>query len=105
MEFQIKRGDTSPSLRFSLIPDDITLAGASVQFQMRQIRGATVIDVPAQIITTLPPVVQHNWTAGQTDDAGSYQAEFRVTYADGAVETFPNCGFIVVNVCEDVVSQ
>ena len=31
-----------------------------------------------------------------------YQAEFKVTYADRASETFPNRGFIDVFVAEDV---
>ena len=94
--FDIKRGDTSPSIRFSLIPYDMTLAGATVRFQMRPIRGETVIDEPAQIITDLPPVVQYNWQAGDTDTAGAFEAEFRVEYTDGSIETFPNRGFLTV---------
>jgi len=103
-QFNIKRGDTSPSIRFSLIPNDMTIAGATVRFQMRQIRGETVIDEPAQIITDLPPVVQYNWQAGDTDAAGIYLAEWRVEYADSSVETFPNRGFVQVNVNEDIPS-
>jgi hypothetical protein len=101
-QFNIKRGDTSPSLRFSLIPNDITLAGATVRFQMRPIRGETVIDEPAQIISDLPPVVQYDWQAGDTEKTGFYQAEFRIEYADEAIETFPNKGFISVVINDDV---
>jgi hypothetical protein len=104
-QFNIKRGDTSPSIRFSLIPDDMTLAGATVRFQMRPIRGETVIDEPAQIITDSPPVVQYNWQAGDTDTAGTFEAEFRVDYTDGSIETFPNRGFITVSINVDVPDQ
>lgn len=37
-----------------------------------------------------------------TDTAGRFEAEFEVTYADGAVETFPNDGFIVVQIGPDI---
>lgn len=103
LKFVIKRGDTSPALRFELLPGSVSLAGASVRFQMRLRGGATVIDRPARIISTFEPaVVEHLWISGETDAPGRYEAEFRVTYLDGSVETFPNLGFIEVFVTEDV---
>ena len=44
--FVIKRGDTSPALRYQM-PDETSLLGAQVQFQMRNAEGATVIDASA----------------------------------------------------------
>lgn len=100
--FVIKRGDTSPSLRY-LLPSDLSLAGAQVRFQMRRIDSGTVLDTPADIESVFEPaIVAHLWAPGQTDDPGRYQAEFEVTYSDGAVETFPNRGFITVIIPEDV---
>lgn len=102
-KFIIKRGDTSPALRFALLPDSISLAGASVRFQMRLRGGATLIDRPAEIETVFAPaVVAHLWQSGDTDQVGRFEAEFRVTYMDGTVETFPNLGFIEVFITEDV---
>ncbi|WP_375569670.1 hypothetical protein ABWH93_16905 [Seohaeicola saemankumensis] len=102
-KFIIKRGDTSPALRFALLPDSISLAGASVRFQMRLRGGATLIDRPAEIETVFAPaVVAHLWHPGETDQVGRFEAEFRVTYMDGTVETFPNLGFIEVFITEDV---
>ena len=34
--------------------------------------------------------------------ADLFEAEFRVTFADGSIETFPNAGFIPVRINEDV---
>jgi hypothetical protein len=100
--FVIKRGDTSPTLRY-LLPIDVSLAGAQVLFQMRKHHGETVIDAPAVIETVFAPaVIAYAWTPSDTDLAGRYQAEFKVTYADRAIETFPNRGFIDVFVAEDV---
>jgi hypothetical protein len=105
LKFTIKRGDTSPALRFALLPDGVSLAGATVRFQMRARGGATVIHRPANILSVFAPaVVAHRWFSGDTDQAGHFEAEFRVTYLDGTVETFPNLGFIEVFVTEDVPS-
>ena len=100
--FTIKRGDTSPALRYALIPSDITLAGASVRFQMRLRGGSTVIDAPATVVSVTPPVVQHVWQAGETAEVGWFEGEFRVQYADNAIETFPNDGFINIFIGPDV---
>lgn len=103
LKFTIKRGDTSPALRFALLPDSVSLAGAAVRFQMRARGGDTLIDRPAEIVSVFQPaVVAHRWLAGDTDEAGRYEAEFRVTNGDGTIETFPNLGFIEVFVTEDV---
>ncbi|MCF1707871.1 hypothetical protein L0V05_03465 [Tabrizicola sp. J26] len=97
--FYIKRGDTSPALRFALEPA-VGLVGASVQFQMRLRGGATIIDAPCNVLDA--SVVEYNWAASDTADDGVYEAEFRVTYADGAIETFPNNGFLTVRIAEDI---
>ena len=103
LKFTIKCGDTSPALRFALLPDSVSLAGATVRFQMRGRGGATVIDRPAEVLTVFEPaLVAHLWAPGETGTPGRYEAEFRVTYLDGTVETFPNLGFIEVFVTEDV---
>lgn len=97
--FYIKRGDTSPALRFKLEPV-VALTGASVQFQMRMRDGPTVIDAPCAV--SEGAVVEYGWDPADTAEPGLYEAEFRVTYADGAVETFPNNGFLTVRIAEDV---
>jgi hypothetical protein len=102
-KFIIKRGDTSPALRFALLPESVSLVAATVRFQMQPRGGPTVIDREAKIQNVFQPaVVAHAWDPGETDTAGRYEAEFRVTYADGAIETFPNHGFIDVLIIADV---
>jgi hypothetical protein len=101
--FFIKRGDTAPAIRFALEPVATVLTGATVRFLMRVRGGAQVAEGLAQIVTaTGTPTVQYNWTAADTVEAGQFEAEFEVTYPDGAIETFPNAGFIPVRVGEDV---
>lgn len=101
--FTIKRGDTSPALHYALLPSEITLAGATVRFQMENRARQTVIDAPAGIEQiTDPPIVSYVWMPEDTEKAGIYRAEFRVEYADGSIETFPNTGFIDVLINVDV---
>ena len=100
--FVIKRGDTSPAIRFALKPVTNDIGGSLVQFQMRSRSGVVIVDQPALIVSDLPPVVQYNWVAPDTDTAGVFEAEFRITYADGGIETFPNSGFIPVRIGDDV---
>ena len=101
--FYIKQGDTSPAIRFALEPASVVLTGATVRFQMRARGGATIIDAAAVVVTaTGTPTVEYSWQAGNTANAGLFEAEFRVTYSDGRIETFPNAGFIPIRVSEDI---
>lgn len=100
--FSIKRGDTSPSLRYDLIPDTVDLSNATVRFSLASPEGAPVIyRAPAAIVRQAPPVVQYNWQPGDTARAGFFDGEFEVTYPGGTVETFPNSGFITVEIQAD----
>ena len=91
--FYIKRGNTSPAIRYALSPVTVVLTGATVRFQMRARRsrgGATVIDAAAAVVTaTGTPTVEYQWQTGNT--------------ANGRNETFPNDGFISVKISEDVL--
>ena len=106
MAFFIKQNDTSPSLRAILKDGDeiaINLTGATVRFHMRTVGGATAtVDADASIVTAESGIVQYIWDAADTTTVGSYQAEFEVTFPGGAVETFPNNGYIRVEITDDI---
>lgn len=101
----LKRGDTSPALRYALLPASVILTGATVVFNMRPEDGVTpkVLRAAAVVETaTGTPTVRYNWAAVDTDTAGRFQGEFEVTYVDGAVETFPSEGYITIEITEDI---
>lgn len=101
----LKRGDTSPSLLYALYPASVDLTGATVRFNMKnRDTGVVKISRAAAAITTPTgtPTVRYDWQSGDVDTVGFYDAEFEVTYAGGAIETFPNASFIVVNVGQDI---
>lgn len=93
MSFAIKQGDTSPAIKAILTDSDgnpIVLTGASVDFIMKDFNNGVVLNTPMSIITPLGGEVQYDWVLGDTDTPGTYYIEFKVTYDNGAVETFPN---------------
>lgn len=99
--FTIKKNDTSPALEYTLSPA-VDLTGASVRFHMRSRGGALKVDAAASITTPTPGIVQYDFLAVDTDTVGTYEAEFEVTYADNTIETFPNSGYLIVNISDDI---
>lgn len=106
MPFTIKRNDTSPILQTTLTDaggSPIDLTATSVKFYMKRYKSNTLkINATATIFDEDAGIVRYLWQSGDTDTAGSYQAEFQITYDDGAVETFPNADFIQVDIINDL---
>lgn len=104
--FYIKKNDTSPAIRATLLNGSgsaVDVQDSTVRFHMRKIGSSqTVIDEAAVLINATGGIVQYNWSDGDTDTVGTYQAEFEVTYADSTVETFPNSGYIAINIVGDI---
>jgi len=92
----MKRGDTSPAIRFTLEPL-VNLTGASVVFSMQTDARVRVINqAPAAIKNAPGGVVRYDWQPGNTAVAGLFRAEFKVLGPGGAVETYPNNAKIIV---------
>tara|TARA_R110001606_G_scaffold10855_1_gene46910 strand:- start:468 stop:794 length:327 start_codon:yes stop_codon:yes gene_type:complete len=101
LDFYIKQNDSSPTIRASLKGaggTSINLSTATVSFRMQKSSGDNVVQGSAQIFDATEGIVQYSWVAGNTSVSGIYLAEFEVTYADGRVESFPNVGYIQVNI-------
>lgn len=97
--FNIKQGDTSPSIQYALTPTSVVLTGATVVFRFRAVGSTTWTSKSASVVTaTATPTVKYDWASGDTDTAGFYEAEFVVTYSDSTEETFPNNDYIVLRI-------
>ena len=105
--FYIKQNDTRPAIAANLTDANaaaVNLTGATVKFSMR-VEPAGTVKVNAATATiddAEAGQVSYNWTASDTNTADDYEAEFQVTFAGGAVQTFPGRNWIAVNVIADV---
>jgi hypothetical protein len=112
--FTIKQGDTRPFLRATLkkaSSQPIPLGLAVIRFNMAPAVAGTGLSIArasalnlegtidAETGATLGDgVVEYRWAPGDTAVVSIYRAEFEVTFADGTVETWPNSGYIDVEV-------
>lgn len=109
--YTVKRGDTAPVVTDTLEDSTgaaVNLTGATVKFHMATWDLATVV-IAAGTVTAIgggaldaSGGVQYQWQAGDTLLRGVYKAEWQVTFAGGAVETWPNDGYAVVDIPGDV---
>lgn len=113
MAILMKTGDTAPIVQATLLDADsapVDIAGATVRFVMATSPGggAAVVDaaaVNAQVTTGADGTkgkVTYAWVAEDTATAGSYVAEFEVTFSDGSVQTFPTTGFLDCTISDDL---
>ena len=103
----MKQNDTKPALVASLTDANdqaVNLTGATVVFNMRvEPAGATKVSAAAAtVLDSEAGEVSYSWSAANTDTADDFEAEFQVTYADSSIQTFPNDGYILIDVKDDV---
>jgi len=106
MPFKLKKNDTSPILQTTITDaagNGVDLTGSTVRFHMKRYGATTAkIDAAALVYDEDNGIVRYAWQTGDTDVGGSFLAEFEVTYSDGTIETFPNSGYIQVDVLDDI---
>ena len=106
--FYLKRGDRLPKMRRPLLgPDglalDLTTASGVVMHMRNRDGGAVKITAGACAIIAPPTggVVEYAWAATDTDTAGTFEAEFEVTFS-GLKMTVPNASNVSVRIGEDI---
>ena len=109
-DFTIKKGDTSPTMQTSLVDASgvaVNITGATaVRFVMRSLTGvAPAANALGTVVNAATGVVSYTYTATDTANAGLFQASWIVTFASGAVGTFPTLGYLEISVEEDLITQ
>ncbi len=106
LDFIVRVNDTDSDIRSTLRDVDgnpVNLTGATVRFRMRPAAGPAsplTVDQPAVIDNAAGGEVHYAWVAADTDTPGLYLAEWRVTFGDGTIESFPNGAVLYVLVSE-----
>lgn len=112
-DFSIKTGDTASAVYATLEDangDAVNISGAAVMFKMGPLSGGTLVvaragtvaQVGAGTVDGSKGNVVFNWGTSDLSTADWYRAEWEVTFSNGAIETFPNDGFMLVAVTEDL---
>ena len=91
----IKQGDTRPVLAATLLAGGniVNLTSAStVKFTMTNSAGSVVVDLAScNIVSPMTNgQVTYTWQSADTETAGEFQGEFKVTWADSSIQRFPN---------------
>ncbi len=92
-DFFIKEGDTSPDLQVTLKDGDgnaVDVSGAAIVFSMSAGGVVKTSEQTVTLVTASSGVVKYPWVAGDTDTPGTFIGEFEVTFAGGAIQTYPN---------------
>jgi len=104
--FYWKRHDTAPVIQCILEDSTgaaVDLTGATVKFIMAVTVGGTALGGSATIVgTPTNGTVQYQPTSTDTAAAGSYLAEWEVTFPSTHKETFPDPGYLTVIITADV---
>jgi hypothetical protein len=102
--FTIKKDNTRPSLKRQLQDGEgnpIDLTGATVRFFMRG-KGSNLLVAGLPCTVLQDGWVQYDWRIEDTAVSGFHRAEFQVEYSPGQFETFPNKGYLQIEVEEDL---
>lgn len=113
MAFTIKQGDTAPAYVVDLqentdtTPTALDLTDAtSVTFKMRlagaAASAAPVVDGDMTITTPATGRITYEWVTGDTDVAGTYEAEFEILWDDLTIETVPNDSYLSIIIVDDL---
>lgn len=110
-DFHIKQNDTSPAIESQLEDEDGNAHDISgyneVHFHMADPNAdnaKVVADTSSGVTVTDPDngKVKYEWSSGDTDTEGRFDAEWQVEYADGAIETFPNSEYIEIRIIPEL---
>lgn len=105
-DFHIRKGNRLPAIEATLYRDrkvaDLTGANAVALLYRPKLGGALVTKTGAFVGAPTGGKVKYAWAANDTDTDGEYEAYWRVTYASGEQESFPNNGFFTMAFTEDL---
>lgn len=97
---RIKQGATLPAFTHVAVDENqqvVPLIGATLVefiYRLQTASTATAVVRTATLVDASHGDLRYDWVAGDTAVAGSYFAEWRVTFLDGNVRKFPIRGYL-----------
>jgi hypothetical protein len=99
----LKKNDTKVNIKATLSNESgpVNLTGCTVRFLMSK-RKFIKTDREAIIKDAINGSVWFVFEQEDTSEVGTFQAEFEVTFPDNRIETFPNNGYILIDIQSDL---
>ena len=104
-DFRTKQNDTKPIwTHLQDVNGNVDLTNASsVVFNMRDLDEAVKVSRGAcTVVTATTGYVKYPFQATDTDTNGFFKGEFEVTWSDGVIETYPENGYIDIEITDDI---
>lgn len=101
--FYLKKGDTYPNIETVLSDENgpVNLTGASVLFRMSQpSSGNLMVEKAATVVTQAGDDIGRcyaEFAPEDTAELGTYRVEWKVTFSNGKVATFPRGEGVLFN--------
>ena len=81
----------------------VEVTGASAKFHVAKLNSSSVItDAPATVTNGSAGTVEHAWSASDTRSIVNFRGEFEVTFPAGLIETYPNSGYISIQITYNI---
>ncbi len=93
-EFYVKQGDVGREIQTQALdangnPIDLTTATGVVFHMKRDQDAAAKVNAAATIITAGQGIMGYTWAGTDTDTAGQFKADWRITFSGGSELTVP----------------
>lgn len=103
---RLKQNDSYPALRLQLFDDDENpqvLTGFTPTVHIRRSDSSILtVDATMTIIREDIGVVEYEWQGTDTADTGTYIGEVEIDDGSGTTMTFPNNGYFMVRITEEL---
>ena len=107
-DLTIRQGDSTPAFTANVTDADgntVNLTGGSATFIMRALSSSTpTVNAAMTILSPTTGAVQYNWSSTDTATPGVYMAEIHCVLSGGATYTYPNVGYLEIEVQENLTS-
>lgn len=108
VDLTISQGATTPVLSETITDQNgnsVNLTSATVIFIMRQLSSSTpTVNAAATITNATAGQVTYSWSSADTATAGLYMGQFHCVLSGGSTYDFPNQGFLMIEVQENLTS-
>lgn len=104
-DFVKKVADTRPIIQGTLTDGAgaaVNVTGATIVLATKHQESGSTAAFTGAIVTATSGIVNYTFAASELDTVGFYDAEWQVTFSAGVVNSYPNTGYFLIQVVDDL---